>query len=92
MKLKEFIDIVNYDNFDICIDTADKGLVRKICLRNNDVPYKYLNDDILNFDVNTVFLDFKMDDKGNSTDNLECILIEVCDYGYFEKMRSKAYE
>lgn len=46
MKLKEFLLIVNYSDFSICID-SDKGL-KTIFKTNIDTPLEYISDNLLN--------------------------------------------
>ena len=67
MKLKEFLLIVNYSDFSICID-SDKGL-KTIFKTNIDRPLEYISDNLLNREIKQVYI--------NNKSKKELFLIEV---------------
>lgn len=57
MKLKDFLAIVNYTNFNICVD-SDKGL-KTIFKINIDTPLEHISDNLLNREVKEVYINNK---------------------------------
>lgn len=57
MKLKDFLSIVNYTDFNVCID-SDKGL-KTIFKINIDTPLEYISDNLLNKEIKEVYIDNK---------------------------------
>lgn len=55
MKLQDFLVVVNYDEFDICIDTDKDGL-KRIFKINKDTPIQYICTELLNSEVLNVFV------------------------------------
>ena len=63
MILKEFIEIVNYDTFDISKD--ENGILKTICKIGEYMPINCLSEKFLNVEVENVFIDedFKENDN-----------------------------
>ena len=72
ITVKDYIDITNYNNFDIVIDTKEKGL-KTIFKINQNTPIQFLNDKLLNAIVKNVYIT----EKGIKEDNEALFLIEI---------------
>jgi len=62
ITVKDYIDITNYNDFDIVIDTKEKGL-KTIFKINQSTPMKYLSDKLLNAIVKDVYITDKEDNE-----------------------------
>ena len=55
MKLRDFLVVVNYNEFDICIETKNDGL-KRIFKITKDTPIQYISEELLNSEVLNVFV------------------------------------
>ena len=53
MKLKEFLKIVNYENF--CVSREIDGQLTVLCRLNQHTPIKCLSDKLLDSEIETMF-------------------------------------
>ena len=72
ITVKDYIDITNYNNFDIATDTKEKGL-KTIFKINKNTPIKFLSDKLLNAIVKNVYII----EKEAREDNEALFLIEI---------------
>ena len=63
MKLKEFLEIVNYDEFDISKD--EDGLLKTICKIGKYMPLGCLSEKLLNTEIENVFIDDNFKENNN---------------------------
>ena len=72
ITVKDYIDITNYNDFDIVTDTKEKGL-KTIFKINQNTPIQFLSDKLLNAIVKNVYIN----EKGIREDNDALFLIEI---------------
>lgn len=62
ITVKDYINITNYDDFDIATDTKEKGL-KTIFKINRNTPIQFLSDKLLNAIVKDVYITDKEDNE-----------------------------
>lgn len=72
ITVKDYMDITNYNDFDIVTNTKEKGL-RTIFKINQNTPIQFLSDKLLNAIVKNVYIT----EKETREDNEELFLIEI---------------
>lgn len=70
MKLKEFLKIVNYENF--CVSREIDGQLTVLCRLNQHTPIKCLSDKLLDSEIETIFIDENF--KKNSNDLFDIVI------------------
>lgn len=72
ITVKDYIDITNYNDFDIVTDTKEKGL-KTIFKINQNTPIQFLSDKLLDAIVKNVYVT----NEGLRGDNEALFLIEI---------------
>lgn len=72
ITVKDYINITNYNDFDIVIDTKEKGL-KTIFKINQNTPIQFLSDKLLNAIIKNVYIT----DEELREDNEALFLIEI---------------
>lgn len=72
ITVKDYIDITNYNDFDIVTDTKEKSL-KTIFKINQNIPIQFLSDKLLNAIVKNVYIT----EKEAREDNEALFLIEI---------------
>lgn len=72
ITVKDYMDITNYNDFDIVTNTKEKGL-RTIFKINQNTPIQFLSDKLLNAIVKNVYIT----EKETREDNEALFLIEI---------------
>ena len=72
ITVKDYIDITNYNDFDIVTDTKEKGL-KTIFKINQNTPIQFLSDKLLDAIVKNVYIT----NEGLREDNEALFLIEI---------------
>lgn len=72
ITVKDYIDITNYNDFDIVTDTKEKGL-KTIFKINQNTPIQFLSDKLLDAIVKNVYVT----SEGLRGDNEALFLIEI---------------
>ena len=72
ITVKDYIDVTNYNDFDIVTDTKEKGL-KTIFKINQNTPIQFLSDKLLNAIVKNVYIT----EKEAREDNEALFLIET---------------
>lgn len=72
ITVKDYIDITNYNDFDIVTDTKEKGL-KTIFKINQNTPIQFLSDKLLNAIIKNVYIT----NEGLREDNEALFLIEI---------------
>ena len=70
MKLQDFLEVVEYDEFEICEDT-DKNEVKKIFKITKDTPIQYICAELLNSELLNVFV------NGDKYESLFTIVVRI---------------
>lgn len=70
MKLKEFLKIVNYENF--CVSREIEGQLKTLCKITEYIPIECLSDKLLNSEIETIFID--EDFKKNKNDLIDIVI------------------
>lgn len=61
MKLREILKVINYDDFNICVD-SERGL-KSIFKVTKDTPIKYISDYLLASEILGVYIDDENEDN-----------------------------
>lgn len=64
MKLKEFLEIVNYEKF--CISKEIEGQLTTLCKITEYIPVEFLSDRLLYSEIETVFIDENFKENENN--------------------------
>lgn len=72
ITVKDYIDITNYNDFDIVTETKEKGL-KTIFKINQNTPKQFLSDKLLNAIIKNVYIT----NEGLREDNEALFLIEI---------------
>lgn len=72
ITVKDYIDITNYNDFDIVTETKEKGL-KTIFKINQNTPIQFLSDKLLNAIIKNVYIT----NEGLREDNEALFLIEI---------------
>lgn len=70
MKLKEFLEIVNYDEF--CVSKENDGELTTLCKITEYTPVQCLSDKLLDSEIETIFID--EDFKKNKNDLIDIVI------------------
>lgn len=71
MILKEFLEVVNYNVFDICV--KQNSVLKSIFKITAETPVKYISDELLNAEIVLVVIY----DKNDGEDSLFTIEVEL---------------
>lgn len=64
MILREFLEVVNYDEFNIYVNENKTGCLKSIFKIDKDTPIKYLSGQLLDSKIVEVFIDDENEDNG----------------------------
>lgn len=63
MKVREFLEIMNYHKFKICVEDPQKGIVEKINIDETKIRHRFLNNEVLDLDINMIQPEYDDDDE-----------------------------